>query len=250
MEENLSNIIILKWHNKVTEARYDMSALAKDILYMAMAQLRDNDPVGKTYFISIEELKESMEKIGQEITLQLIFEATRELITVDLEFEDFNRGKRLSVNLFSSINYTIGSDSIRLKFAEMMHPYFFNLEVDVTSYQFGSARSLRSKYSKRIYEMLSQHKEAGIFKISVLKLKERLNIIDPVTEDDKHKSWSSFSRDVLELSKREINKKTDLSFTYTLTKTGNKYTDIEFHITKKENIVPKEGRQAQLEFQL
>lgn len=250
MEENLSNIIILKWHNKVTEARYDMSALAKDILYMAMAQLRDNDPVGKTYFISIEELKESMEKIGQEITLQLIFEATRELITVDLEFEDFNRGKRLSVNLFSSINYTIGSDSIRLKFAEMMHPYFFNLEVDVTSYQFDSARSLRSKYSKRIYEMLSQHKEAGIFKISVLKLKERLKIIDPVTEDDKHKSWSSFSRDVLELSKREINKKTDLSFNYALRKTGNKYTDIEFHIEKKEAQVPKEGRQAQLELDL
>jgi plasmid replication initiation protein len=64
-----------------------------------------------------------------------------------------------------------------------------------------------------------------------LKLKERLKIIDPTKKVEKHKVWSSFSRDALEVPKKEINKKSELYFIYILQKTGRKYTDIEFAIT-------------------
>jgi plasmid replication initiation protein len=240
MEKNLSNIIIsniiiLKQHNKVTEARYDMSALEKNIVYMVMAQLRDDDPLKKKYFVSIEELKQKLRKMGKEIDLSLLLEATGKLVTRVYQFDEGDEGDYLQLSLFGSVTYLNNTGLIEIELSPEVRNYLFNLKFDFTSYQLNSALNLRSKYSKRIYEMLSQHKEVGLFNISVLKLKERLKIIDPATKTDKHKNWSSFSRDVLEISRKEINKKTELKVTYTLKKTGLKYTDIEFHIVKKDS---------------
>ncbi len=41
------------------------------------------------------------------------------------------------------------------------------------------ALSLKSKYSKRFYEMLSQYKDTRMMKVSINDLKHRLQFIDP-----------------------------------------------------------------------
>lgn len=235
MEENISNIIILKQHNALTEARYEMSALEKNIFYMLMSQLLE---IEKRYYqINITELKNKLRELGQEISLEDIQEATKNLVTRVYELDEPS-GDYLQVTLFASVEYKEGSDFIEIELSKTIRSYLFDLEFDFTSYQFNSALSLRSIYSKRIYEMLSQYKDLGIFEISVQKLKERLRIIDPVNKIEKFTVWSVFSKDVLELTRREISKKTDISFTYTPKKTGRKFTDIEFHIEKKETSAP------------
>jgi plasmid replication initiation protein len=235
MEENISKIIILKQHNALTEARYEMSSLEKNIFYMLMSQLIE---IEKRYYqINITELKKKLRELGQEISLGDIQEATKNLVTRIYELDEPS-GDYLQVTLFASVEYKEGSDLIEIELSKTIRSYLFDLEFDFTSYQFNSALSLRSIYSKRIYEMLSQYKDLGIFEISVQKLKERLRIIDPVNKIEKFTVWSVFSKDVLELTRREISKKTDISFTYTPKKTGRKYTDIEFHIIKHETSEP------------
>ena len=231
---------ILKQHNKVTEARYEMSALEKNIVYMLMAQLKDDDPPKKKYFISIQELQERLQGIGEDISLPLLLEATGKLVTRVYEFDEPS-GDRVQMSLFASVIYRDNSDSIEIELSRTIRPYLFELKFDFTSYQLSSALSMRSEYSKRIYEMLSQHRDTGIFKISVLKLKERLKLIDTSTKVEKYKAWSSFSKDVLEVAKKEINKKSEIYFTYTLQKTGRKYTDIEF------TIIPNSKKEAKYE---
>jgi plasmid replication initiation protein len=249
MKKGITKNILLKQHNKVTEARYEMSALEKNIFYMLMAQIKDGVPPKKKYFVSIQELKQKLEEMGQEIDAPLLLEATGKLVTRVYEFDEPS-GDYVQMTLFASVLYRYDNDSIEIELSKSIRPYLFELEFDFTAYQLDSALSLVSDYSKRIYEMLSQHKEVGIFRISVLKLKEKLKTIDTATKIDKHKMWSSFSRDVLELSRKEINKKTDISFDYVLHKTGRKYTDIVFHIMKREVSVPKEGMKTQLELGL
>ncbi len=85
--------------------------------------------------------------------------------------------------------------------------------------------------------MISQHKEEGIFKLTVQELRERLKLSSKSSKKHKLSGWLAFERTVLEGPKKEINEKTGLSFTYTLKKTGPKYTEIEFHISEKENDV-------------
>ena len=90
--------------------------------------------------------------------------------------------------------------------------------------------ALRSKYSKRIYKMLSQFKSPGVMHISVEELKKRLKLLDSKTGKEKFKDWTIFVKKVLEVAKREINEFADLRFTYEAKETGRKFTNLEFKI--------------------
>ena len=134
---------ILKQHNKVTEARYEMSALEKNIVYMLMAQLKDDDPPKKKYFISIQELQERLQGIGEDISLPLLLEATGKLVTRVYEFDEPS-GDRVQMSLFASVIYRDNSDSIEIELSRTIRPYLFELKFDFTSYQLSSALSMRS----------------------------------------------------------------------------------------------------------
>ena len=44
----------IKQHNAIIEARYEMSALEKNIIYMLLAQLKDDDPPEKAYMLLVQ----------------------------------------------------------------------------------------------------------------------------------------------------------------------------------------------------
>ena len=48
---------LIKQHNAITEARYEMSALEKNIIYMLLGLLNDADSPNKTYKIPLNDLK-------------------------------------------------------------------------------------------------------------------------------------------------------------------------------------------------
>jgi plasmid replication initiation protein len=52
--------------------------------------------------------------------------------------------------------------------------------------------------------------------------------------ENKYKVYSDFKKKVLEVAKIEINKKTDITYSYKELKTGRKITNLEFFIKKKE----------------
>jgi plasmid replication initiation protein len=243
MQKILSNTVILKQHNKLTEARYEMSALEKNIVYMVMAQFREDYPSKKEFVLSIQEIKNKLKELGEKISLEDIQEATDKIISRVYSFYD-DAENDVAMSLFASTKYTDGSDLIKIEILSTARRYLFDLKYDFTSFSMLSALRLKSVYAKRIYEMLSQHKEKGIFNISVQELRERLKL---GSKSNKLSGWSAFEKTVLESSTKEINEKTELSTTYTLQKAGSRYTDIVFHINKKQDKVPKEGRQAQLE---
>ena len=52
-------------HNAITEARYEMSALEKNILYMLMGELQEDDPPGKEYVVSAANLEKAVGSIRE-----------------------------------------------------------------------------------------------------------------------------------------------------------------------------------------
>jgi plasmid replication initiation protein len=250
MDKNLTKNILLKQHNAITEARYEMTALEKNIVYMIMAQfIRDDDPSKKQYFISIQELKNKLKELGEKISLEDIQEATDKLITRVYSFYD-DFGNSGSMALFASVTYTDGCDLIKIEILSTVRHFMFDLKYDFTSFSLWSALRLRSIYAKRIYEMLCQHKDVGIFKISVQELRERLKLSSKLSKKDKLSGWSAFEKTVLEGPQKEINEKTELKVTYTLEKTGLKYTEIKFHISKKDSEETSKSTHNQLELAL
>jgi plasmid replication initiation protein len=226
---------LIKQHNAITTARYDMSATEKNIVYMLLAQLRDDDPFRKTYTIYLQELQKNLEMVGQKVDREQFEEATKKLVSRVYSIEEPS-GDFLQLALIASAKHTRYSnhnDIAELEISKSARPYLFQLKNNFTAFQLHMALSLKSKFSKRIYEMLSMYKDVGIMHITIEELKYRLGLIDPKTKEEHYKGWSTFAAQVLEVAKKEIQAYTNIAFTYTLKKTGRKYTDITFHIKTK-----------------
>lgn len=221
---------IIKQHNAITEARYDMSSLEKNILYMLLAQLRDDDPEDRSYYkINFHELEK---RFGNKLTVNHLIEAAEGLVFRVYTIKKENGGVLLT-SLVSSVTNLPEDNSIELGISSMARPYLLKLKKDYTEFELENALSLKSKYSKRMYEMLSQNKKQCEFTISVIELKYRLGLIDPKTGADKYPGWRMFAKQILEIPQKELTKCTEIFFTYTLKKTGRKYTDITFYIKNK-----------------
>jgi plasmid replication initiation protein len=220
---------IIVQHNSITEARYEMTSLEKNILYFLVSQIRKEDINSnkKFYKISINDLSSSTNKVLNHIHFKLL--AKKMLArTLSLQF----KGKFYEVNLISSSEYLKKEGCLEIELSEEVSNLLFDLKTNFTTLHLKSALSLKSKYSKRIYEMLSQYKDTKIFRISIDELKWRLSLKDFGTGLDKYEKFSWFKKKVLDIAEREINSKCDIGFTYKSIKTGRKYTNLEFIMNK------------------
>ena len=112
------------------------------------------------------------------------------------------------------------------------------LSKQFTSYLLSNVNDMRSTFSIRIYEMAILHLNAsGSHQAHMHKtideLKERLCV------EGKYKLFSDFRINVLEKSRKEINKKSDIKIDFSFKKRGRVNHSIDFTITRK--VAEKEG---------
>ena len=221
---------IVLQHNAITTARYDISAVEKNIVYMLLTKLQEDDPVDKKYIVRVRDL---MDATDHDINYKQFKVATERLI--GRVFTINERYGFLQVSIISSARYLLNSGTIELRIDPTIRPYLFALKNNFTSFNARMAIKLRSKHSKRIYEMLSQYKDTGIMRVSIHELKGRLDLINVVSKKEKYKKHSMFTEKVLEVAKKELSDETDIEFAYTFQKIGRKYSDIEFKIKKNSS---------------
>jgi len=223
--------LTVKQPNIITEARYEMSALQKNILYLLLAQLKDEFPTQKKYVLSIQDINNSRNIRVRRAEFR---QAARGLMEKVFTLRD-EQDRFITIGVLSSADYgkETNKENLIIEFDPKLYPLLYNIKRKFTAFSLEDALILKSKYSKRIYEMLSQFKDTGIFKVSVQELKERLGLINLETRKEEYLKFGEFARAVLEVAKKEINEQTDISFTYVTKKTGKKITDLEFYITYK-----------------
>ena len=222
--------------NAITTARYTMTALEKNIMYMVMAQLDKSDPPTKYYRISGKEL---MERTRKKIKYDELKEATNRLLDRELVIIREN-GNYLQIRPISSAEYD-SNGMIEIGLDAKIRPYLFELKNNFTTYELNMVLSLDSKFSKRLYEMLAQFRSTGLLRLSVIEFKERLKLYDSKTGEEQYEKWSAFEKYVLKVAQREIAEHTDLAFEYKLKKTGKKITDIEFIFNRPKVVtIPKD----------
>lgn len=137
---------LIKQHNAITEARYEMSPLEKNILYMLLAQLSEEDPLDKTYIIYLKDLQEHLQKTGEEVDREQFEEATKKLVSRVYSIEE-ESGDFLQLALVASaqhIRYSDKNDTVELEISESARPYLFHLKNKFTTFQLHMALSLKS----------------------------------------------------------------------------------------------------------
>lgn len=205
--------IQIRQDNAITRASYDMTALEKNILYVLISQINAHDAPGKSYFISAREI---MDRTGDEIDVKLFKRASKQLIT--RYFETWIApDKLLQATFISSAVYHMGKGLIEIEVSKHVLPLFAELKQRFTTMQLNTALSLNSKYSKRLYELVSMLKNMKdpTQTIDLIELKKMLAVINKEGKDT-YPKFSDFKKRVLEPAEKEINglMGADLKFRY------------------------------------
>lgn len=216
--------LIIKKSNNFVRAKLLIknNALANRILYLAIRNLTEDDyPIitVKTNELPIEEIGGKQRKsIKESVSLLLnaqIYEGN---------FDDEDTIGIEITNLFYKVSYRNGV--IKLHFSPEMKQHFLDLKKYYTELNYFDVISLPSFYSQRMYEILKSWKEP--IGIITYKIEELYNLLD--YPKDQRKNFSEIRRFVLEKAKKDIDKHTDLVYTWEPIKEGRKVVAIKFVI--------------------
>ena len=210
--------------NALTMARYEMTSLEKNIMYAVMEQIEDIDLPTKFYTVSIANISEHTER---RVRYDDFKDAITRLLTRDFTIKSPD-GKLLQSTFIASAEYDT-EGSIEIEISVKLRPYLFALKKNFTIFGLEVAMSLKSKYSKRLYEMLCQFKSTGLFRVTIDELKERFEL-----KSDQYERWSNFDKFILKTAQAEINEKAEFQFDYRLKKRGRKVNSVEFIFRKPE----------------
>jgi plasmid replication initiation protein len=223
--------------NKITEARYDFSLVEKRCLYLIIREVRkryiETDTGDKNLFdnLVLYFKPEDLEPvISGEKNNSKIYKALKSLNQKNIQVE--TKENWITMVFINYAEHKKGSH-IEIEVSRKLLPLLVNLANNYTAYSLNVALSLKSEYSQRFYEICSQWKNAGGFKIDVEELKERFGI------SDKYKEFKDFRKRVLEPAKKELKDlfdkgECDLYFNYSEIKQGRKITTISFKIVVGE----------------
>jgi plasmid replication initiation protein len=222
--------ITLTQKNLLTEARQEFTALEKNLIFFTMAQMSNEDSDNKIYYVSATELQN---KMGKQIRYQDFLKATGRLLSNPIWIKK-PEGGHFQANFIASADYIKGTGIIELEVSTKMRKLLLNVKDNFTTFELDLALTLKSKFSKRIYEMLSQWKDKNQFSTTIEELKYQLGCKDHETGVESYEKWSNFEKYVLKKAEEEINLHTDFKMFYELKKVGRKYHSITFYFEKQD----------------
>lgn len=143
-------------------------------------------------------------------------------------FEDSRYGPiENNVRWVSSAKYNKGEGSVTLRFTMEVAPHLLGLRNKFTTYKLAQASALRSLYSWRLLEMLSQYKSVGVRQISLAEFHHAMEA--PATYKANFKDCRRW---VIEPAVKELCEKDGWLIEWTPIKTGRKVTDLRFEFKR------------------
>lgn len=210
--------------NKLTEACYRLTLTEQRIILVLASMIKPDDGYFKTYRFQVSDLMDLLNIKGkgaytefQNITIGLMKKV--------LIIPESKTNSRRTINWISSAQYFNGKGYVDLCFDHNLEPHLLQLKGHFVKYQLKNIIQLKSTYSIRIFELLTQYRKIGSRRFKLDDLKTILGI-----KSDEYKLYKNFKTKVLNVAQKELPQKTDLNFTFNEIKTGCKVTTIEFLI--------------------
>ena len=210
--------------NDLISASYKLKAVEKKIIALMASCISPNDKDFTTYTFRVSEIS----RLFNLSTNDYKFIKTTAYGLVGKKVKIYKAdGVEAVVSWISSAVYTPRSGEIQLRFDPELKPYLINLKGAFTSYYLRNILKLKNGHSIHLYEMLKQYEntkhKTRSFKLDELKKKLGLN-------EHQYPTYAEFKRRILAPAQEELQKYTDINFTYKEEKTGRRVTGITFYL--------------------
>jgi plasmid replication initiation protein len=220
---------LIRKHNNVIEASYNMNLIGLRVLTMCISQIKFQEKINnkKPFFISAQDYS-NMFGIPLNIAYRDVKNAIEAIWQAEFKIDRGENKKPLRARFITSMaDYDVGAGGSELYLSSDAIPLLTSLEENYTIYQIKNITKLKSTYAIRFYELLVQYKKIGGRKIQVNELREILYL------GDKYKAIKDFKVRVLDVAIKEINAETDLNVSYKNIKKGRSIVALDFTIKAK-----------------
>lgn len=221
------NLIVYK-DNYLVEASYKLTLIEQRLMLYCISKLNPQEPQQKQT-ITVEDFIKQFPDIKPNNAYKQIKTAIDELGDRWIKVKDPKYTEEF--RWIQSKKYYTDEGTAVIEFSNAVMPYLCQLEKQFTNYQLRNISGFKRIYSIRLYELLTQYKTLKSRTISLLDLREALQL------DSKFTVWADLNRYVINPSVKEINKKSDLEVYYRPLRKGRSIESIEFLIeVNKQNL--------------
>jgi plasmid replication initiation protein len=204
--------------NAVTNARYEYTALQKNIMYFIIDAVQkhmtaERSELNQDLFGNFE-IEMNVGDVAKGTNYEQIMNAVKDLMRKPISYY-YNRQDGcydVTTVLIFSIIHKRGSGKVLLKISADSIPALLYIGGGFTAYNKVIAVSLTSVYAKRMYELLCRWRDKGFIRMTLAELRKMLCI------EKKFKQISELRCDVLDKSARMLKEGADYWFTYELKK--------------------------------
>lgn len=216
-------------HNKLIESRYRLGLQEKRLMMFLMSQIKKGDKSFNTITVNILELANLIGLEGQSIYHEME-KVTKKMIGRVLSIRNLDENWLLQVPWVASAKYLYKEGLIRIRIADELAPFLLKLQGEFTVTRLSDLMKFKSIYALRVYELLKQYESIGSRIINISDLRLSCGI-----PENRLKSIADLRIYVLEISKREINEKSDIFIEFDFIKKSRSFVAIEFSIKKNPN---------------
>ena len=220
-------------NNALIDASYRLSLTEMQIVLYGIGlinPLQENFPL--SYRIDIDRFAKMFGRQHGQIYKEVKEAVIKRFWERDFSYID-EKGKTVTLRWLTKMVYEDKTGYIEIKFSAEVQPYLHALQSNFTTYYIEQVAKFKSIYSVRLYEhslmvLNKNNASRNEFTLLISDLKKQLEITD------KYERFSNFKVRVLEKTKQEINKSSDLIFDYKVIKLGRSPHSIKFNIRKKQ----------------
>lgn len=213
--------------NDLVEARFKFDLYEMRLFLKMVSMVKNEDIDFQVYRVYLRDVVQDFE-LGNS-GYERIREAARRLmskvVTLYMEHDlGIMRFETPVVIGLGSFDKGVGERFVEVSFHPNLKPHLLNLKSRFLLYDMRNILRLPSTYSIRMYELLKQYERIGKRRFRVDNLKEILG----VTEG--YPLYGNFKQRVLDKAQKDLEKHTDISFTYEERKEGKMVTELVFSI--------------------
>jgi plasmid replication initiation protein len=211
--------------NLLVESRYKLSLNELKLLLWMIREIDINDKDWQKYKIYIKQFMDTSginrSKFYSEAKI-----ITKKFLSKVLELK--TKTGFIQTHFMSSIEYIDGEAFILYDFHPDLKEHLLRLKSSFLRYDIANIIDCKSVYSIRIYQLLKAFEQLKSRTITVKDLRYMLVV------EDEYKRFYDFRRFILDKSKKDLKKHSDLFFEYETHKQGRNIHSITFHVKKQK----------------
>lgn len=220
MKSDKKDLLITR-HNSLIEGSYKLNLDEQRLLYLCITQLNPRKPLpaDNSFVVTAKDFSEVF-SIDEKSVYSQLEEAAKSLSERWLKTTD-NKYREQFRWVFG-VRYHDQEGKVTLGFSPWVVPYLTSLREQFTSLKLSQVANLKSIYSIRLLEFVTQFKSTGKFIIDLDRFKDRLCL------KDEYKRFFDLKRRVIEPAIKELKEKSNLVIDWKPIKSGKTTKQLEF----------------------